>query len=951
MEFRILGPLEASVGSRPVALGGEKRRALLAMLLLHANEAVSAEQLAVALWGEDAAADAIRTVRVHVSRTRAALQDADVLVTEPSGYRLRVAPGELDADRFEALLHKGRRELDDGAPAAALHTLEAALGLWRGDVLSDLAYEAFAQPAIARLEELRWDAIEARNDAHLALERPDAVLECRIERAPLRERLVEQRMRALYAVGRHVEALAVYHDARRRLDEEFGLQPGPALRELERAILAHELPAPGPELPRPLTPTLGRSGLLDALTALVRTRRLVTVTGPGGVGKTRVAIDAAHAVAAAFPDGVHFVDLARVADPADVPGAVAAATGVTPLPGERHEDALIRRLRTTRTLLVIDNAEHVIEAAPVLGRLTAACARVHVLVTSREPLRLAGEHCVPVPPLAEVDAVALFVERARQRRPHFGLTDANAGAVAELCRRLDGLPLAVELAAARVAVLEPEQLVTRLADLLPLLEGGSRDAPERQRTMRAALDWSFALLSPDEQSAFRALAVFVGGADVDAVEAVTGASLTVVDALVAKSLAAVRHGRVTVLEVVRRFAAAQGVPDAVRRRHAEHYLALAERLAPEVRVTGRRVGEMDRELGNFRAALDHGAGDGDLALRLASALEPYWTATCREAEGAALLDRALHLPASDHVLGRARIARAILLRRDAMRESVADADAALALCRRAGDREGCCRALDLVAAHASYFGDHERARTAAAEERALAEALGDPALVATAVMRQSWSVGTFAEGRAFADEAIPLLRRCGNLRGIVELSAGLVGGALTAGDLDGAAEAAEEGRVAAVQLGEPVALSFGVGNAALAALFLGRMEAAERLALEQVEILRRERIDGLWDEPALLLACVAAHDGEPARATTLRGFGEAADSVPATAGERAVHDRLIARHLAPARAALGEREWRRAARAGAAMTPDELCRFAAERSARVQGRELVGRELEVGGGR
>jgi hypothetical protein len=414
---------------------------------------------------------------------------------------------------------------------------------------------------------------------------------------------------------------------------------------------------------------------------------------------------------------------------------------------------------------------------------------------------------------------------------------------------------------------------------------------------------------------------------------VTATSLAVIEVLVAKSLAQVRHARVTLLEVVRQFAAAQGVPDAAHRRHAEHYLALAERLAPQVRVTGRGVEQMDRELGNFRAAFDHCVADedGDRALRLAAALEPYWTATCREAEGAELVDRALGLPARDAVVGRAWIARSILLRKDAMRQSVEDADTALALCLAADDLEGRCMALDLIAAHASYFGDHERARACAAEQRALAERLGDASLVATAVMRQSWSASHFREGRAFADEAIPLLRRCGNLRGIVEMSAGLVGGALKAGDLEGAAEAAEEGRLAAEELDEPFALCFGVGNAALAALFLQRVDTAERLMHQQIEILRRARIEGLWDEPALMLACVAAHHGELDRAATFFGFSQAVPSVPPADGEREIHDRLIATYIASARSSLGDRTWRRAALAGAAMTSDELCAFAALR--------------------
>ena len=263
MEFRILGPLEVRSDGRAIAVGGEKRRALLAMLVLQANQPVGAERLAQALWGEDAATDAVKTVRVHVSRIRAALEDPDALVTTPAGYRLRVRPGELDADRFEDLLERGRRALADGAPAHAAELLRTALGLWRGSALADVRYAAFAQTAIGRLEELRWDAIEARNDADLQLGRADAVLaelEPGADEAPLRERLVEQRMRALYEAGRHVEALAAYREAQQRLDDELGLQPGPALRELERAILVHDASLrrearDGP--PPPATATVG----------------------------------------------------------------------------------------------------------------------------------------------------------------------------------------------------------------------------------------------------------------------------------------------------------------------------------------------------------------------------------------------------------------------------------------------------------------------------------------------------------------------------------------------------------------------------------------------------------------------------------------------------------------------------------------------------------------------
>jgi predicted ATPase/DNA-binding SARP family transcriptional activator len=941
MEFRILGPLEVRTSARAIALGGEKRRALLALLVLRANEPVSAERLAVALWGEDAAGEAVKTVRVHVSRIRAALDDPDALATTPAGYRLRVGAGELDADRFEDLLERGRRALADGAPAQAAELLRAALALWRGGVLADLRYEAFAQAEIARLEELRWDAIEARNDADLELGRADAVLaDQRADEAPLRERLIEQRMRALYSVGRHVEALSVYREAQRRLDAELGLQPGPALRELERAVLGHDasLRPRTPEMPpAPPTATVGRERDLDVIVRAVADRTLVTLTGPGGVGKTRLAVEAARVLASEFPGGVHTAYLARVATAGEVPGALVRAAKAAVQPGEQNQDALVRRLAGSETLLLVDNVEHVLDAAPLLGELVAACPGLHVLATSREPLRLRGEQCLPVAPLAVRDAIALFVDRARERRPDFGLTDGNAPAVAELCRRLDGLPLAIELAAGRVGLLEPEQLVERLADALPLLEDGPRDAPTRQRTIRATLEWSYALLDHHEQQAFRRLAVFVGGAAIDAAQAVTGAPVGVLDALVAKSLARVGHQRIRQLEIVRQFAAAEleRAPDAdtVRRRHAEHYLALAERLGPRVRVTGRGpdLDELERELANLRAALGHwlAHGDGERALRLAAAIEPYWTATGHYRDGAELIDSALALAsgASERVRGRARLARSILLRAVRTQESFEDAEAALALSSAAGDFEGRCMALDMIAAHAAYFGDHDRARALAEEERALAERLGDPYLVAIAVMRQSWSAGGFSEARAFADEAIPLLRRCGHLRGIVEMSAGMVGGALNEGDYEAADVAAGEGLRAAEELGEPFALALAVGNAGLAALFLERMDIAQRRFHEQTEIHRRERLDWWSAEPVVCLACLAADAGDAERAATLIGFGEAMPTLPVAEGDQQVRDTLVARFIAPARAALGEPAWKRAADAGAAMALDEMCEF------------------------
>jgi hypothetical protein len=283
--------------------------------------------------------------------------------------------------------------------------------------------------------------------------------------------------------------------------------------------------------------------------------------------------------------------------------------------------------------------------------------------------------------------------------------------------------------------------------------------------------------------------------------------------------------------------------------------------------------------------------------------------------------------------GRAYLARAVLLRGIRTEQSVEDADTALELTSAAGDDEARCMALDIVAAHASYFGDSDRARVVAREERALAERLGDPYHLAMAIMRQAWAEPRLREARAFADEAIPRLRRCGNLSGVAEVTAGMVGAALLERDYETAAEAGEEGLRAAEEAGQPFSLAIALGNAALPALFVARMDLAEQLFREQLELRWRERIELLWDEPALGLACVAAHAGDHERAAILIGAFEALPAIPCAPCDREVQDRLIAMFIAPARAAFGERAWRRAAATGAAMSPDELCEFAlAERT-------------------
>lgn len=939
MLFGILGPLEVVLAGRSIPLGGRHGRVCLAVLLLRAGQPVSADELVQALWGDDAPPTARKALHIQISRLRARLGDgAGRLVTTSAGYRLDVAAEELDAARFEALAARAHGE----SPDAAVATLREALDLWRGPALADLRYEPFAQEAVRRLEELRATVREDWLDARVALGDHAAVaaeLDARAADAPLRERLVALRMRALYGAGRHTEALAVFRDARHRLDEELGLEPGPELRALEQAILLHDpsLRAARPALPAPATATIGRGREIEAVVSMLEVARLVTLTGPGGIGKTRIALEVARHAAVRDRERVHLAWLATVSDPVDVPAALAAAVGVAPNPGERPAEAIVRRLAAQPALLVADNLEHVLDATSLLAELLAACPRLRILATSREPLRLRGERCLPVEPLAVADGVVLFAERARDRRPEFRVTDANAPAVSEICRALDGLPLALELAAGRIGLLKPEQIVARLGDALGLLEGGPRDAPARQRTIRATLEWSVDLLDVEERQALLGLAGFVGGAELEAAEQVTGASLRVLDALVARSLVRIHDGRLVMLEVVRQFAAAAlaGSPgrDAVRERHADWFLALTERLAPEVERHGQgaALDTFRREHGNLRAALEWllAAGDGERALRLAAALEPYWSAVSLEREGARLLGEALEIggAASERTRGRAHVARSLLTWWDAAAQRE-DARAGLALSRACGDVEGQVLALDALATHETIGADFAAAIAHAREERALAEGLGDDYRLAMAVKRQAFAEPGLAAARAFAGEATVLLRRCGSVHRIVQMLMAVVMVALADEDYEAAEAFAVDGLRAAHEAGDRFGLMGSLGNAGMAALFLERFVTAEERFRAQLAICRDEHMEGRWWEPALGLAAVRGQAGDGERAATLAAAAQAPLEEAMPEVDRPVYERMVSRFVAPACAALDRRSRERAEAAGRALTLDEVCDLA-----------------------
>jgi predicted ATPase/DNA-binding SARP family transcriptional activator len=666
LRFRLLGPLEVLRDDQPVPLGGERQRGLLALLLLHANELVTTEQLAELLFGTEATDASVRAVRVAVSRLRRLLDD-ETLETGHGGYLARAEPDQLDVAEFEALAAEGRAALHAGDPAAAAASLTKALALFRGPPLADLALLDFVHPEVRRLDELRLSALMDRIDADLALGRGGELvpeLETLVHVNPFQERLRGQLMLSLYRSGRQTDALEVYRQMRELLSDELGLEPSRALQQLERAILQHdptlEITAAGAtasakqrasHLPAAAGTLIGRRREMDELAALLTgPTRLVVMTGPGGVGKTRLALAAAEKVAGHFAEGAFFVSLAALRHERHVGAAVAAPLGA------RDFDELVDR----EALLVLDNFEHLLAAAPMVSALLAAAPQSKVLVTSRSPLRIAGEIEYPLVPLDEDDALALFADRATAVRQGFQ-PDAASRAI---CRRLDCLPLALELAAPHLRTLQPAALLERLQPRLPLLSGGRRDAPERQRTLRAAIAWSYDLLDPDLQARFAHLSVFAGAFSLGAAEAVVGARLDQVERLVEASiLRPVEGERFLMLEVIREFAAEQVHPDdleATRSDHAEFFAALAEGTGLTIESElpmehSRAIADLD----NFRAALDWAlvAGQTTLASRIAVALGMLWATTdpiaavdwCERLlaapgdEAAALRPRTLHL--------------------------------------------------------------------------------------------------------------------------------------------------------------------------------------------------------------------------------------------------------------------------------------------------------------------
>ncbi|MET7333008.1 BTAD domain-containing putative transcriptional regulator [Nonomuraea sp. NPDC005650] len=654
MRFQILGPTTVlGEDGEPVALGGPRVRALLTLLALHAGRIVGGEQLVDGMYGQRPPEGVANALQSQVSRLRRAL-GRDLVEFHPAGYRLVTDPQDVDARRFELLAQQGRQALAGGDPGRAAALLREALELWRGAPLADAPH---AEAAAAALAELRLAAVEDRVQADLDLgRRRELVPELSQLTAahPLRERLRAQLMRALYGSGRQAEALTVYDAARKILDEELGIEPGAELAAAHLAVLRADpsLDAPVPSVARQrqglraqLTTFVGRVEEIEQVAARLRTDRLVTLIGPGGAGKTRLATEAAERE----PGDVCFVGLAPVTEAAAVPGAVLSTLDIRaapPTPDRLTVDPatrLVTALADRRLLLVLDNCEHVVAAtAELADLLLASCPELRVLVTGREALGITGESILPVSPLRlpppeagdplDYPAVRLFADRAAAVRPGFAVDAGNAAAVVRICRALDGLPLAIELAAARLRTLTVSDVAARLDDRFGLLTRGSRTALPRHQTLHAVVAWSWDLLDDSEQRLARRLSVFVGGARPEAAEQVCGLPEDVLFSLAEKSLVEFVDGRFRMLETIRAFCAERlaesGEAESISEAHARYCLDLIMTADRWLRTDEQLewLVRLDGESDELDAAIRWATASGrpELGLRLLAHCACYW---------------------------------------------------------------------------------------------------------------------------------------------------------------------------------------------------------------------------------------------------------------------------------------------------------------------------------------
>jgi predicted ATPase/DNA-binding SARP family transcriptional activator len=934
----LLGRFEVRVGDQVIidtSWPRGKAKALLKLLALQTNRSLHREQVLDALWPHLTPAAAANNLRknLHYLRTAFAQGGISTPVVDVRGDMVVLAP-DVWID-IEAFRHWARTARDSRSDP---ELYEQALSIYGGDLLPEDVYEDWTEPCREEMCRLRDELLlavarlyVAAGELGLAEERLRELL--RVD--PLREEAHRSLMRICVEAGSRDKALRQYRICRELLERDLGVEPSDETERLHREILEGRLRGPTPvtpptNLPAPLTSFIGREREMAEVQSLLPMTRLLTLTGAGGCGKTRLALEVARGLIEEFPDGVWLVDLAAVADPALVPATVARVLGVRDEPGQTLSMTLVEHLRQKRLLLVLDNCEHLVAACAQLTETALrACPGLSTLVTSREPVHVAGELTWVVPPLAAPDpehppslkdlvryeAVQLFVDRAKAILPGFAVGSQNGSAIGRLCRRLDGIPLAIELAAAQLRTLAVEQIDARLDDGFRLLSSASRTALPRHQTLQATLDWSYDLIPEKEQTLFRRLAVFAGGFALEEAEAVCSGGeieapevLGLLNQLVEKSLvvaepAAEGAMRYRMLDTLRRYgwtrSVESGEATAIQRRHADTYLALAEQAREAVYRGVEQTAwwnRLDREYDNMRAALRWSidAGEHETALRLAAAVYVLWFVRGPASEGLRWLEEALSPAAWASPAARAP-----------------------ALCA-AGSLAWWSR------------GDGERARTLCGESIALYRQLGDKSGLAYTLGCLGWIVQTQHDhelAMTLVTECLALYRELGDIWGIGMALVLMAIASQLRGDHEQAAALRDEGLPLLREVGDKEGVAMMLGRSGQLAQRHGDYERAVVLCTEGLALFRD--IGDKRGTPACLeaLAAVASAQGQPERAARLFGAAQTVREAGGFALPPA--DRAeCERDLAAVGARLGEKAFAGAWAAGRAMTLEEAVDYA-----------------------
>jgi predicted ATPase/DNA-binding SARP family transcriptional activator len=924
LRLNLLGETEiVRIEPQPAPLGGPRPRAILAYVALQAPRAVSRAELIDAIWGADPPRAAANALQTHVSMLRKVL-GAGVFDTVGDGYRLG-AEVVVDVAEFERSVRAGSTMLVRGDAIGAAETLRSALSLWRGRALADVGDAAFAAQETARLEETRLAAIERRVEADLDAGRNDELvveLEALVAAHPLREKLCGQLMRALYRSGRQAEALAVFETTRLRLVAELGLDPSPALREVHVRLLRQADVPSGPTRDRvwsriPALPdeTIGRESDLAALESLVTSgdHRLVCVLGPGGVGKTRLVTELGHRLLGRYRDGVSFVGLADAQTSADVAPILCAALGIAAAT-DAPSAALLAALRGQQTLLICDNFEHVVGAATVLSDLLAGAPGLRLVVTSRRRLEIRGERTFVVEPLRyTVDgdgvapAVALFQARARAVTPD--LPEAQLDDVAEICARCDGLPLAIELAAARTRALTVAELRSHLDRPLAVLTEGPRDAPARHQTLRANIASSVDALSGEDRLFLRSLTVFQGGFSLASAAAVNQIESTValrrIETLLGHSVVRGRAGaagqrRFDLLETVREFLSETLDDDELanlRRQHAEHFRRW---LGPtqDPSWNPHRTKDWQAQMAerpNLRAAIRWAAeaGDPEQFADLVISVGTMWVRLGPRNE----IEQWLRRIADDEKLpvGRRADAYTQLAMLSETTSGLAEAQSLMATAEGLIAGSGDHRRIAWVSAYGSWYqrlsGGAEKADRLLEQTRMSTVASGNPPDLVTAiedvVMMAAAVDGDFATAHAHAQTMLRLARQHDLDVHVLNALNALCETGLMLGRPEEVIGWSEEGMRLAGDLTDMYA--WHRSQHGLARLEVGDAAGAEADLTAALDLYTREGLGIEGMEVVLRLAAVAARTGRPALAATLVAAFDEAGSGTAVAASPGVH--------------------------------------------------------------